>query len=77
MKQLFSIMSNLNTHYHFKLDFRKVDQPTGGKLLIRDTKHRKDNQWQSLELHCRIYNNIIKMHTCNNNSKLSIILSAF
>ena len=25
MKKLFSIMSNLQTHYHFKLDFQKVD----------------------------------------------------
>ena len=34
MKKLFSIMSNLQTHYHFKLDFQKVDQHTGGKWLI-------------------------------------------
>ena len=27
-------MSNLQTHYHFKLDFQKVDQHTGGKWLI-------------------------------------------
>ena len=27
-KKLFSIMSNLQTHYHFKLDFHKVDQHT-------------------------------------------------
>ena len=27
MKKLFSIMSNLQTHYHFKLNFHKVDQP--------------------------------------------------
>ena len=24
-KKMFSIMSNLQTHYHFKLDFQKVD----------------------------------------------------
>ena len=29
MKKLFSIMSNLQTHYRFKLDFQKVDQHTG------------------------------------------------
>ena len=46
-------MSNLQTYY-FKLDFQKVDQHTGGKWLIHGTKHRKDNQLQSLELHCRI-----------------------
>ena len=33
---------------------QKVDQHTGGKWLIHGTKHRKDNQWQSLELSCRI-----------------------
>ena len=47
-------MSNLQTHYHFKLDFQKVDRNTGGKWLIHGTKQRKDNQWQSLELPCRI-----------------------
>ena len=52
MKNLFSIMSNLQTHYHFKLDFQNVDQHTGGKWLIRDTKHRKDNKLQRLELPC-------------------------
>ena len=40
--------------YYFKLDFQKVDQHTGGKWLIHDTKRRKDNQLQSLELRCRI-----------------------
>ena len=34
MKWLFTIMSNLQTYYHFKLDFQKVDQHTGGKWLI-------------------------------------------
>ena len=38
-------MSNLQTHYHFKLDFQKVDQHTGGKC---HTKRHKDNQLQSL-----------------------------
>ena len=47
-------MSNLQTSYHFKLDFRKVDQHTGGKWLIHDPKGHKDNQLQSLELLCRI-----------------------
>ena len=42
-------MSNLKTYYHFKLDFKKVDQHTGGKWLIYGTKHWKDNQLQSLE----------------------------
>ena len=42
-------MSNLKTHYHFKFDFQKMDQHTRGKWLIHGTKHRKDNQLQSLE----------------------------
>ena len=46
-------MSNLQTYYHFILDFQKVDQHTGGKWLIHGTKCRKDNQLQSLELPCR------------------------
>ena len=54
MKHLFSIMSNLQTHYHFKLDFQKVDQFTEGKWLIPSTKHHKDNQLQNLELPCRM-----------------------
>ena len=54
MKKHFSIMSNLQTHDHFKLDFQKVDQHIGGKWLIRGTKHHKDNQLQRLELPCRI-----------------------
>ena len=47
-------MSNLQTYYHFKLDFQKVDQHTRGKWLIQGTKHHKDNQLQSRELTCRI-----------------------
>ena len=34
-------MSNIQTYYHFKLDFQKVDQHTGGKWLIHGTKRRK------------------------------------
>ena len=44
MKQLFSIMSNSQTHYHFKLDFQTVNQHTGDQLLIHSTKHRMENQ---------------------------------
>ena len=43
-QKLFSLMSNLQTNYHFKLDFQKVDQHTGGKWLIHGTKRHKDNQ---------------------------------
>ena len=53
-KKLFSLMSNLQTCYHFKLDFQNVNQDTGGKWLIHSTKRRKDNQLQSLECPCRI-----------------------
>ena len=49
-----SFMSNLHTYYHFKLDFQKVDQHTGGKWLIHGIKRRKDNQFQRMELSCRI-----------------------
>ena len=53
-QKLLSLMSNLQTYYHFKLDFLKVDQHTGGKWLIHGTKRCKDNRLQSLELPCRI-----------------------
>ena len=49
MKMLFSIMPNLQTYYHLKLDFQKLDQHTGVKRLIYSTKHREDNLLQSLE----------------------------
>ena len=52
-QKVFSLMSNVQT-YHFKLDFQKVDQHTGGKWLIHGTKRHKDNQLQSLELPCKI-----------------------
>ena len=54
MKKLFSIMSNLQTHHYFKLDFLKVDQQTKGEWLTHGTKHHKDNQLQCLELPYRI-----------------------
>ena len=54
MKKLFSIMSNLQTHYLFKLDFQKVNRNSGGKWLVHGFKHRKDNQLQSLEPPCRL-----------------------
>ena len=46
MKKLFSRMSHQHTHYNFKLDFKNVDQHTGGKCLIRGIKHHEDNQLQ-------------------------------
>ena len=53
-KKLFTFMSNLQTYYHFKLDFQQMEQHTGGNRFIHGTKHHKDNQLQSLELPCRI-----------------------
>ena len=43
-------MSNLQTYYHFKLDFQKVEQHTGGKWLIHGTKRHKDNKLQSHDI---------------------------
>ena len=51
---MFSIMSNLHTHYHLKRDFVNVDLHTGSKCLIHSTKKHADNQLQSPELPCRI-----------------------
>ena len=53
-QKLFALMSDLQTYYHFKLYFQKVDQHTGGKWLIHGTKRHKDNQLQSPELPCII-----------------------
>ena len=53
-EDLQSIMSNLQPNCCLKVDFQKVDQQTGGKWLIHDTKCPKDNQLQSLKLPCRI-----------------------
>ena len=48
---VFSIMSNLQTEYYFKLYFQKLGQHIGGKWLIYGTtNNHKDNQLQSLEL---------------------------
>ena len=69
-------MSNLQTYYHFKLDFQNVDQHTGGKWLIYGTKHRKNNQLQSLEkaivLHIR-YVQFIFMNVAYTNSAMSVL----
>ena len=51
---MFTLISNLQTYYHFKLDFQEVDQHPAGKWLIHGTKRCKDNQLQSLELPYRI-----------------------
>ena len=40
-------MSDLQTYYHFKQDFQKVDQHTGAKWLIHGTKRRKESVTKS------------------------------
>ena len=42
MKILSSIMSNLQSHFHFKLDFQNVEKHIGGKWLIHGTKHPQE-----------------------------------
>ena len=42
-KKLFYNMSNLQTHYHFKQVFQKVNQHTRVKRLIRGNKRQTDN----------------------------------
>ena len=40
-KKLFSLISNLQTYYHFQIDFKKVDKYIGGKWLIHGAKRHK------------------------------------
>ena len=44
-----SMMSHLQTHYHFKLNFRKWTGMLEKKQLIHSTEHRKDNQLPPLQ----------------------------
>ena len=53
-QKMFSLMSNLQTFHHYKLDFQNVDQHTGGNWFIHGTKRHNDHQLQSLELPCKI-----------------------
>ena len=53
-KIYYPFKSNLQPNRSLKFAFQKVDQHTGGKWLIHDTKRRKDNQLQSLKLPCII-----------------------
>ena len=46
-KDILSILSNLQPNCCSKIDYQNVDHHAGGKWLIHDTKHRKDNQLQS------------------------------
>ena len=54
-EDILSSMSNLQPNWCLKIDFQKVDQHAGGKWLIRNIKHRRDNQLQNLKLPCKIY----------------------
>ena len=63
IKELFSSVSNLQNKYNFELEFQRVDQRKGVKWLIHGTKHHKDNQLQSLGLHCRIFPKSVKRGT--------------
>ena len=47
---MLSSMPKSQPNWCLKVDFQKVDQHAGGKLLIHDTKRRKDNQSRSLKL---------------------------
>ena len=63
-------MPILQTYYNFKQYFQIVDQHTGDKWLIHDTKLGKDNQLQRLELHCRISFNM-GVNMAERNSKVT------
>ena len=45
MKKLFSIMSDIQTHYHVKLDFQKVDRHTGGMCDASSSWFDNVDQW--------------------------------
>ena len=50
-KKLFSLMSNLQTYYHFKLDFPKVDQHTyDNVLLLNEGDTVRDSVLQTLRV---------------------------
>ena len=42
--KLFSIVSNLQTHFHFRLDFHNADRHTRGKWLTHGVKCRKNKR---------------------------------
>ena len=48
MMKLFSIMSQLQTQYHYKLYSQKVDQHAGGLWFLHSTRQWNDNQLRSL-----------------------------
>ena len=47
MKTLVAIMSNIQTHYHFILDFQKVDQPTGKRWTNIQEANGQSTTWNT------------------------------
>ena len=47
-------MSHLQTYYHIKVNFQKVDQHTGGKWLIHGTKRHNDYDDNNSESLCSL-----------------------
>ena len=70
-------MPNLQTCYHFKIDFQKVDQHTWGKWLINGTKRHKDNQLQSLELPGKYPSRECKHKLCIGRTKTTWVNSLY
>ena len=50
----FSRYVKLTNQLLFETNLQKLNQHTEGKWLIHGTKHRKDNQLQSLKIPCEI-----------------------
>ena len=59
MKKFFSIMSNLQTHYHFKLDFPKVDQAPQEQSVVKPSPSREYKQ-DIMESEDNMFNPIFK-----------------
>ena len=43
-QKMFSLMSNLQTYYHFKLDFQKVVQHTGVNQVVNPRHQTQQGQ---------------------------------
>ena len=57
-------MSNIQTYYHFKLYFQKVDQHTGGKWLIHSPFLNLANSFSSCILFSPFLNLANKFSSC-------------
>ena len=58
-------MSNLQTYYHFKLDFQKVEQYTWGKWLIHAPNTART-------ISCKAWNSPVEYHDVANRNHLGI-----